>query len=209
MEPNFQTSFIPKKPMIEDRVTSSRPIGFSNLISLFIFFTIIIAMGALYFYNKKLNSDISKLEVNLKLAQDRFEPSKIIQLQELDKRLSASSQILAQHISISPIFEVLEDITMKTVSFNKFAYELSAGRNPQVIVKMSGRAVGYQSIALQSDLFAKKKDFINPIFSNLALDDKGEVTFDLEFKVEPTFVDYENMIKSNTNALVNPNPIPF
>jgi len=62
---------------------------------------------------------------------------------------------------------------------------------------MNGVAVGYRSIALQSDLFSTKdigKNFIEPVFSNLTLDDKGNVIFDLEFSVDPSFVDYKQML---------------
>ena len=59
---------------------------------------------------------------------------------------------------------------------------------------MSGLAVGYRSIALQSDLLAKEKNFIDPVFSNLVLDEKGNVLFDLEFSVDPSFVDYKQML---------------
>ena len=64
----------------------------------------------------------------------------------------------------------------------------------KVIIKMSGVAVGYRSIALQSDLFTRNKNLIDPVFSNLTLDNTGNVLFDLEFSVDPSFVDYKQML---------------
>ena len=194
MEQNFQTSFIPKKPMIEERTVASRPISFLTVVSVVIFFTVIIATGALYFYDKVLAKNITKMENDLNLAKNRFEPSKIIQLQVLDKRLRASSEILSKHIAISPIFEALQSITLKTVSYTKFSYDFDDSKNAKIKVKMNGVAVGYRSVAFQSDLFAKNKYLIDPVFSNLLLDDKGNVLFDLEFSVDPTFVDYKKML---------------
>src|SRR3989338_2128197 len=187
MEQNFQTSFIPKKPMIEERTITSRPISFLTVVSVVIFFTVIIATGALYFYDKVLAKNITKMENDLNLAKNRFEPSKIIQLQVLDKRLRASSEILSKHIAISPIFEALQSITLKTVSYTKFSYDFDDSKNAKIKVKMNGIAIGYRSVAFQSDLFAKNKYLIDPVFSNLLLDDKGNVLFDLEFSVDPTF----------------------
>jgi len=192
MEQNFQTSFIPKKPMIEERTVASRPISFLTVVSVVIFFTVIIATGALYFYDKVLAKNITKMENDLNLAKNRFEPSKIIQLQVLDKRLRASSEILSKHIAISPIFEALQSITLKTVSYTKFSYDFDDSKN----AKIKGVAVGYRSVAFQSDLFAKNKYLIDPVFSNLLLDDKGNVLFDLEFSVDPTFVDYKKMLET-------------
>ena len=196
MEQNFQTSFIPKKPMIEERTITSRPISFLTVVSVVIFFTVIIATGALYFYDKVLAKNITKMENDLNLAKNRFEPSKIIQLQVLDKRLRASSEILSKHIAISPIFEALQSITLKTVSYTKFSYDFDDSKNAKIKVKMNGIAIGYRSVAFQSDLFAKNKYLIDPVFSNLLLDDKGNVLFDLEFSVDPTFVDYKKMLET-------------
>jgi hypothetical protein len=51
--------------------------------------------------------------------------------------------------------------------------------------------LGYRSIALQSDLFTQNKNLIDPVFSNLTLDNSGNVLFDLEFLVDPSFVNYK------------------
>ncbi|HAS80765.1 MAG: hypothetical protein UR25_C0003G0033 [Candidatus Nomurabacteria bacterium GW2011_GWE1_32_28] len=203
MEQNFQTSFIPKKPMIEKRSTGSQPVSFFTIISIFIFFTIVIGTGALYFYNELLKKNIISMENDLNLAKNRFEPSKIIQLQVLDKRLNASNEILSKHIAISPIFEALQSITMKTIAYTKFSYSFPDNVGVKIEVKMNGVAVGYKSVALQSDLFAKNKYFIDPIFSNLSLDDKGSVLFDLEFSVDPNFVDYKKTLESVGEDFLN------
>src|SRR3989338_35956 len=194
MEQNFQTSFIPKKPMVAERAIPTRSIGFLTIVSIFILFTILLASLALYFYKGILTKNIAQMENTLNLAKNRFEPSKITELQTLDKRLRASSEILGKHIVITTVFEALQDITMKTVRYTKFSYQLGDEKAPKVIIKMSGQAVGYRSIAFQSDLFAQNKNFIDPVFSNLTLDNSGNVLFDLEFSVDPSFVDYKQML---------------
>ncbi|MFA6585805.1 MAG: hypothetical protein WCS86_01435 [Candidatus Paceibacterota bacterium] len=200
MEQNFQTSFIPKKPMIEERAVSSRPIGLLTIFSIFVFFTMLIASGGLYFYDGILKKNIVQMENDLNLAKTRFEPSKIVQLQVLDKRLNASNEILSKHIAISPIFKELQLITMKTISYTKFSYDFDGSKNSKIVIKMSGTSDGYRSVALQSDLFtAKAKSFIDPVFSNLSLDDKGNVNFDLDFSVDPDFVNYKQTQKVTTD----------
>src|SRR3989344_7774705 len=194
MEPNFQTSFIPKKPMVKEHVASSRPIGFLTVISIFVLFTLLLVSGGLYFYKTIVTKNIIKMENTLSLAKNRFEPSKITELQILDERLNASSEILSKHIAISPIFQALQAITMKTVRFTKFNYDFGGVVDDKVNVKMSGAAKGYSFLALQSDLFAENKNFIEPIFSNLSLDLNGNVIFDLSFSVDPSFVDYKIML---------------
>lgn len=181
--------------MMEEPAATPRSFGILTVISVIIFLTMVVASGGLYFYKQITVKSISNMEKDLDLAKNRFEPSKIVQLQILDRRLRASTEILSKHIAISPIFKALQDITMKTVRYTGFSYDLNTDKNFQVRVKMGGLAVGYRSIALQADLFSQNKYFIDPIFSNLSLDDKGNVLFELEFSVEPSFVDYQQMIE--------------
>lgn len=195
MEPNFQTSFIPKKPMIEERVSSPRSVGFLMVISIFIFFTVLLGSLGLYFYKAFMNRSITQMETDLNLAKSRFEPSKIVQLQVLDKRLNASNEILSKHIAVSPIFEILQAITMKTVQYNQFSYELGADQDAKIMINMKGLAVGYRSVALQSDLFTENEFLIDPVFSNLSLDNTGNVLFDLDFSVDPNLVNYKQMLQ--------------
>ena len=194
MEPNFQTSFIPKKPIVQERATSSRPISLLVVVSIFVFFTVLAASTALYFYKGVLVKNIAQMENDINLAKNRFEPSKITELQALDRRLRASNEILSRHIAITPVFEALQALTMKTVRYTKFSYDFGTGKEAKIVIKMSGLAIGYRSIALQSDLFAENKNIIDPVFSNLTLDNSGNVLFDLEFSVDPNFVDYKQML---------------
>jgi hypothetical protein len=203
MEPNFQTSFIPKKPMIEERAVAPRPIGFLTVTSLFILIALLVAAGGLYFYKGMVSSNITKMKESLKAAESRYEPAKIIELQVLDKRLRASNEILAAHASITPIFELLQKVTMKTVRYTKFSYSTSSSGDQKVLISLSGTAVGYKSIALQSDIFTENKQMIDPLFSNLVLDDKGNVMFDLEFSVDPSFIDYKQNILTDSEAEVD------
>jgi len=198
MEPNFQTSFIPKKPMVEERTVASRPTSFLTVISIFIFFAVVLASGGLYFYKGIETKNIASMSNDLTLAKNRFEPSEITKLQVLDKRLRAANTILSQHIAVSPIFQALQALTLKSVRYTKFGYNF--GDNNKVDVKMSGQAVGYRSIALQSDVFGQNKYLIDPVFSNLSLDVKtGDVLFDLDFSVDPSFVDYQQMLLTESS----------
>jgi len=194
MDQSFQTSFIPKKPIVKERDTPSRPLGILFIISLFILFAVLLATGGFYFYKGVIAKQITQKQIDLNLAKNRFEPSKITELQVLDKRLRASSEILSKHITITPVFSALEQLTMKTVRYTKFSYDFVADKNVMVNIKISGVAIGYRSVALQSDLFAKNRNLIDPIFSNLTLDNSGNVLFDLEFSVDPSFVNYKQTL---------------
>ena len=191
MEQNFQTSFIPKKSIVKERVISTQSISLVTVFSLFIFLAIVVGTGGLYFYKGVLEKNVSEMKKTLSLAQNRFEPSIISNLSALDRRLTASSEILSKHVVVTPIFEVLQASTMKTVRFTSFNYTVPTDAKNSVLVKLGGIAIGYRSVALQADLFNKNPNFIDPIFSNLQLDEKGNVTFEVSFSVDPSLVNYK------------------
>lgn len=196
MEQNFQTSFIPKKPIVGERAVATRSISIFTILSVTLLFTVILATGGFYLSNSNLVKTIKEMENTLELAKGRFTPSKITELQLLDKRLRASSEILFKHITVTPIFQTLADITMKTVRYSKFSYDFTGEKDLKVAIKMSGLAAGYRAVALQSDLFAKNKNLIDPVFSNLTLDDKGNVLFELNFSVDLSFVNYKQTLQT-------------
>jgi hypothetical protein len=198
MEQNFQTSFIPKKSIVRERVIMPRSISFMTIVAIFILFAVLIGTGGLYFYKSVLSKNITEMENTLSLARNRFEPTKIAEIQALDNRLKAATEILGNHISITPIFKELEKVTMKTIRFTSFGYTLPTESDSRLAIQLKGIAIGYRAVALQEDLFAKNKNFIETVFSNLQLDDKGYVLFDLNFSVDPSFVNYKQTVATES-----------
>lgn len=186
-----KTEFIPKKPLAEERVehvARKRPVSIVSFLATIIFFASLIGAGGVYFYKVTLTKRVTEMGKQLELARGAFEPTLITDMQDLDKRINAARQILSSHITISPIFEALEDLTLKTIRFTDFTYSMSDGG--QITIEMSGKAIDYKSIAIQSDLFDGNKHIKNQIFSNLTLDERGNVSFDLTFTVDPALVLY-------------------
>ena len=100
------------------------------------------------------------MNISLTRAKAKFEPGLITDLQVLDKRLNSSKEILSKHISISPIFRSLESLTLKSVRFSKFAYEIRNDKDRKFEVKMSGQISpqgGYWSIPLEPTHLAESR----------------------------------------------------
>mgnify|MGYP001601291959 CR=1 FL=1 len=203
MPPNsdFQTSFIPKKPLAEERVqVKTRSFGLLSLISTIIFFATLVTAGGIYVYKSSLASQVTELSASLDRARSAFEPSLVETLQTLDKRFTASKEVLANHSTLSPVFTSLEDLTLKSVRFTKFTYEIPADTGV-LTVKMTGSARSYTSIALQSDMLGRNKYFKDVVFSNLQLDAAGNVGFDLEFSIDPAFLNYKNVTSGGSQII--------
>lgn len=193
MDNNFQTSFIPKKPLVEERVVREKSVNIFSFLATIIFFASLVAAGGVYFYKIVLTKDVAAMSEQLNLAKEAYDPKLITELQNLDKRINASEEILSNHIVLSPLFKSLQQVTLKSIRFTKFDYSISSENGGGILVKMVGQTSsqgGYNAIALQSDLLAKNKYIKDPVFSNLNLDEKGAVTFDLSFTVDRSFLSY-------------------
>jgi hypothetical protein len=208
MDQNFQTSFIPKRPLMEDRV--ERP----KTVSMFLFFATILLIASVigaafvYFYKTSLTNQVTQMRSDLQKAESAFEGDFIQQLQVTDKRINAANEVLSNHVTISPVLSALGAATLKSIQFTKFSYAVTGtGPTAQVTVMMSGISQSYTAIALESAQLTGNKYIKNPIFSNLALNQQGQVLFDLTFSVDPQYVLYGQMLarssgSANTNVSI-------
>lgn len=196
MDQEFQTSFIPKQTLSQKPERSrSGSFGLVNVVSFVVMIISLLIAGGAYLYRDSLSQRVNEMRVSLDRAQNIFEPELLQELQTFDKRLRAADEILGNHLAVSPIFEVLQDITLPTVRYVDFTYEID-NVNPNVVhVVMSGEAVSYDAITLQADLFSKNRFIRNPIFSNFSLSRTGNVDFNLMFDVSRSLVNFEQKIE--------------
>jgi len=189
MDNSFQTSFIPKKPVVSSPVDKA-PRSLFSFIAIFIFVVSIIAAGGLFAYKFYLTKQKESLSASLSAAHDSFEKDTIDELSLFDKRLETSKQILSKHIVMTPLFELLGELTIPTVQYTAFTQLTSdSGFN----VNIEGVARDYRSIALQAEEFNSNKGryFQNVLFSNLEKDKNNNIKFNLKFKVDPSILSYE------------------
>lgn len=199
MDQEFQTSFIPKKTFTPKAEKTSRgSFGLVNVLSFVILIVSLLVAGGSYLYRDNLSKKVDEMKLSLDRAQNIFEPELLQELQRLDKRIQAADEILKGHIAVSPIFEVLQEITLPTVRYVDFTYEIDSV-NPSVVhVMMTGEAVSYDAITLQADLFSQNRFIRNPIFSNFSLNRTGTVDFDLMFDVSKSLVNFQQYIERNS-----------
>lgn len=193
MENQFTTTFIPKKPMVQEAVSSnapvSRPVGILSSLSLVIFFITLALGGGVYFWEQYQVKKVALLADSVTKVEKEFEPQLITQLQLLDKQLRNANILVKNHSVASPLFDLLELSTLKQVQFGKFDYAVDEKAGIQV--RMSGLADSYQSIAQQADVLGASTFLKNVIFSNFFLNPQGKVSFDLSFGITPEFLNFQ------------------
>lgn len=193
MEPRFQTSFIPKKPLSPDtRGGTHRVIGFFSLGSLIIFVSVLALSVGVFLYQQFLLQNISSMKRSLDRARAAFEPALIEELKRLDSRIEMAKKLLGVHAAATPIFRLLELNTLQNVRFSDFNYAASGGET--VSVTMKGEARSFSALALQADLLASRREIRDPVFSNLTPDKGGLVGFSFFGNIDPRVVLYQSTL---------------
>ncbi|MDE1988608.1 MAG: hypothetical protein KGI39_02820 [Patescibacteria group bacterium] len=190
MDGKFQTSFIPKKPVMSSAKNRGAGIGLFMVVSIFIFIVSLVLAGIVFAGQKYLSSQIEKDKQDLTKAEEAFDVKTIEALSVLDKRIKSAKNILNKHVAVMPIFDYLESNTLKNIRFKSMA--LSFSDKNTVDLEMKGESKNFNAVALQSDLFAENKNFKNPLISGTDLTSAGDVVFNFKTQVEPSLLLYKN-----------------
>jgi len=195
MDIKSHTSFIPKKAFNASNASlhsKGSSIGILFLLTLIIFISALALSLGVFLYQQFLIKDTESKSSQLKRARAEFEPTLIQEINRLDKRIQSSRNILGKHKAISSFFNLLEDLTLANIQFENLEYNVD--ENGRANISMEGKAKSFNSVALQSDIFGKSKFIQEPIFSNLNIDNKGDVEFDFTAFIDSSLILYENII---------------
>lgn len=185
--PQSQSSFIPKKP-VTSGAFSKHSTGLFPFIADLIFVVALVGTLLVFVYSKYLEGSISKMETSLTEARTSLDPSLINQLYRSDLRIVSIKELIKKHTSLSSFFELLQVKTLQNVSFNSFAF--NADDSGAITLYMKGNAKNYATLALQAKVLELDDNFINPVFSDLNLNDRGEVVFVLKSHLNPKAISY-------------------
>lgn len=175
MDQRFQTSFIPKKPIVSTTENKAVSVNLFVLLSTIIFILSISLAGSAYAYKSFLEKDLVSKKSDLSTAQKQFEPELIKKLARLDSRITVAESLIKNHLYPSSVFDLISQTTLKTVRFKDFSFAY-AGKD-KVAVSMKGQAQSFASVALQADAFGEQKLFKNAVISDFSLDQTGTVSF--------------------------------
>ncbi len=197
MPVQFHTAFTPQKAssFVQSATLGGRRLNLFALASLALFAAAGLASLALFFYHGYLVRQIAEMNATLAAARKSFEPEFIDTAVRLSRRIEGGKRLLANHRVLSPLFETLEKKTLETVRFQNFSFDAS-GQTPTL--GMTGEGRSFNAIALQSDIFGADKRFLNPVFSNFSLGERGDVLFQFKTGLAPEFLNFGENLTSPT-----------
>jgi hypothetical protein len=198
MEPQFQSSFIPKKSVDSGikMVDAKSPTSLFSILTVVVVILTIVASAALFVYQRILQNQINQVQTNIVSAREAFQPDTIKQLIDVSSQISMTEKLLNSHILISQIFNILQNLTVRKISFTDFTYT-SQGGVPSVT--MDGESQSYNALAEQYNIFNGSGLVQNPAFSNFVLAQDGNISFTFSANIDPSAISYQNVIASSTS----------
>lgn len=194
MQPQFQTSFIPKKPVLDSQkngITIVRSTNIFSTLATLIFVITLLASGGLFGYKYYLIKQITEADTALNEARAAFNTGKIQELLDASTRINTVKSLLENHFVVSELLVLLEQLTVKNIHFEDFAYH---NNNSTISVNLTGESVSYNALTQQSDIFKGSDFFQNQNFYDLSLTDKGSIKFKFTANILPELVSYKKII---------------
>ncbi len=193
----MQSSFIPKTPISSDRGTrTSSTVNLFFLISVLIFIVTLAIGGFLFFYNAQQQKQIDTIASSLIASEKKdFSDTDVESWSSLDKRIQAAQEVLQRHYAVSSLFRLLQELTVKNVRFTRFDFALKDEQldKPNLTLSLAGEGRSYNAISYQSDVMRSSESLKDVLFSDVRLDEKGNVLFSVKAAVDPALTLYKNL----------------
>lgn len=209
MESKFQTSFIPKKSLEDGgKVKVKTPFNIFSLVSTLLIVAAILASAGAFGYSFILKKNISSARAELISKEKRFDYSAVDEIVRVDNKLKAASDLVRTHTAVTTVFRYLQESTLRNLRFDDFSF--SAVSPSRVSISMRGKARSFGAVAKQAELFSASSTgayFTDPVFSDLNLDEKGNVSFSFITSVDPRLLSYVRALPAQEPAFFAPSPV--
>jgi hypothetical protein len=196
MEPKFQTSFIPKKPVGSSLVSDVETIQNTNVFSIaagVIFIVTAIVAGGLFFYKDMLEKQIAQDDTSITEARAAFEPEKIQELLDANARIISVKSLLEKHVVVSKVLSLMQELTVKKMRFTQLDYSNKAN---DPTINITGEIQTYNALAGQQNIFLANEFLKGPTFTNFNLADSGYIQVNFTSKIDPNLVSYNKKLES-------------
>ncbi|MCR4279147.1 MAG: hypothetical protein NUV78_00170 [Candidatus Zambryskibacteria bacterium] len=196
MPPKFQSSFIPKGAVVSGTGGHTAPVkkerSILGFIAMVVFALSLLAALLALGYKFYLDYSIKTMAAELDAARGNVEPETVLEITRLNNRLLSTEGLINQHVVLSPLLSLLEASTVRTVRFTDFSFNMN---NKELKIALKGEASSYSNLAAQAEILKESKSFINPVFSDLALDERGNVRFSFNADINPDLVSYRKVVE--------------
>jgi len=202
MEPQFKSSFIPKKDSVISAVGNvgvpykGSSTGILDKLATVLFVLSLVVWGGLFGYQKYVEADIVTLEQDIASARSLIDEDKVDLFVALGKQVRISKELLNQHISLVPLFEFMEEHTIPSVQYTEFSFSL--GERGDIEVVATGRAQDFADVTRQEEVLIEADMLTQLSVNTITVADtvtSGGVTFNTTFTIPRQGLLYTELVK--------------
>jgi hypothetical protein len=196
MEPKFQSSFIPKKPVVSTQNTAIPVAQETNIFSLVagVMFTVaILVSAALFGYQKVLHNQILTAQQAVSDARSAFEADKIQDLIDSNGKIDSAKQLLVKHVALSKLLLLMQQLTLANVKFDDLEYTNQSGL-PTLTIAVEAQS--YNALASQSDIFRANEFIKSPYFTEFSPQDTGSIKAKFNSTIDTSLVSYAKAVNA-------------
>ncbi len=196
MQPNFQNSFIPKKPIdnTPDRPSGTNPeINIFSLAATIVFICMALLFGGLYFYKTILVKNLATAKEELESARSAIEPENIQKILDANSRITTSVGLLEKHLTTSKLLVFLGDSVVRKMKFTDLLY---TNKDGIPTITINSEVQTYNAFAYQESVFSQNELVKFQDFSGISLAENGNIKFKFTARLDPSLVSYKKSLES-------------
>ncbi len=199
----FQTSFIPKKPLIaENPGTRTRePVSIFLILSIMIFLGSVASVGGVYLWEKTALEQQAVYKETLAQNRSSFGEEQLEIFKKLNTKITLAQEHLNSLLTPRALFDILSAVTVQSVRYKSFTFTPPLKVGDPIKISMVGEGAGFQTVAYQSDVLAGQSRIKNPVLADFAVNENGFVSFSFSGEIDPKDVLYRSQFgTTNTQA---------
>ncbi len=197
-----QVSFIPKKPLVNKGYSLTprvKKISLLNALGAVMLLCTAGAFGGLFFWQMQVDAKTEVLRSELADNRAKIDDAAFAVYSDLDMRLKTAMELLENHTASSPLFRMINEITLLRVQLIEFAFSVTPGGAP--VVTVSGVTPGFEVLYRQVQAYELSEEIQSAKITDISLNEAGNVLFSAELVFVPDAAKYESRIENLTPAV--------
>lgn len=175
MPGSSNTSFIPKHtPNKAERKSSPRQLFLGTLLVRILFFAVLIAAAATFFYEQRLSGQLAKEVINFNTAASTYDADaeKLGVVASMDNRLRQAKEIFAYNVSTIAIFEALESATVETAQLTSVS--ITREEPEEILLVATVKTDTFDSTLFQRSIFSDTDILARTKLDDVTIEGTGE-----------------------------------
>ena len=202
MEHTFETSFIPKQPLLKSEGGMGRreSVSLALVLALVVFFvTAAVAVGA-YFYKLEVDKRVLALAEELQNAEKNLSIDEIAIYKHINERMIMAKGLINEHNAFSAVLNFAEDGVADNVGLTGLSFvDNSQG---DTVINLTAEAPGYGEVYFQAESWRKMKPLVRSVRVDMLQlsPETGVVTFGVTVVIDPTQITYPGLLEKEKKA---------